>query len=91
MDTIIEKLSGQIVQKYFVLPNTDTDTRTKYLYEFLVERKLNKILQKKNIFNKNSFIVNIDSIILELQSSLSKESLQEEFKLLSYEFDKNFF
>ena len=88
MDTIIENLSIQIVEKYFKLPNNNTIT--KYLYEFVVERKLNNILEKKNIFNKDSLIVNIDSIILELQSSLSKESLQEEFKLLSYEFKKNF-
>lgn len=58
-----ELISILIVEKYFKV----NDTNTRYLLEFLVERKIDEILEKENI-------VDIESFILELHNNLIKKS-----------------
>lgn len=68
--TMSEEISILIVKKYFKV----NDTNTRYLLEVLVERKIDEILEKENI-------VDIESFILELHNNLSKNSLRKDLIL----------
>lgn len=76
--TNIELISILIVKNYFKV----SDTNTKYLLEVLVERKIDEILEKENI-------VDIESFILELHNNLIKKSLRKDLILFLDEIKNN--
>lgn len=76
--TFTEKLAILIVKKFFRVPNDNT----RYLLEVLVERKIDEILEKDNIVDNESFI-------LELHNNLLKNSLRKDLILFLDEIKNN--